>query len=267
MANNTTGSVFENLVNIMSALRGPDGCPWDREQTHGSLKQYLIEEAYEVLEVLDEENDQELCNELGDLLLQIIFHAQIASENQKFDITDVIETISEKLIRRHPNVFGDVKIDTAEQQSVNWEKIKKSEGKKSVIDGVPKAMPALLRASRIQQKAATVGFDWPDKQPVWDKVNEELGELKEAVEKDNKSQIEEEFGDFLFSLVNLSRFLDVNPEDALKKTTDKFSERFQKVENHFEAKGENINEKSLEEMDSVWNEIKIEEHKAKRDKL
>lgn len=262
MKNNTTGSMFEKLIDIMSRLRGPNGCPWDREQTHSSLRQYLIEETYEVLEVLDEENYPELCNELGDLLLQIVFHAQLAKESQRFNIADIIEAITEKLIRRHPNVFANVEINTAEEQSVNWERIKKTEGKKSVIDGVPKAMSALLRAGRIQQKAATVGFDWPDQKPVWDKVHEELGELDEALQQKNKTRIEEELGDLLFSLVNLSRFLNINPEDALRKTINKFSTRFQKVETYFEENGENINEKSLEEMDAVWDKIKIEERGA-----
>lgn len=262
MKNNTTGSMFEKLIDIMSRLRGPNGCPWDREQTHSSLRQYLIEETYEVLEVLDEENYPELCNELGDLLLQIVFHAQLAKESQRFNIADIIEAITEKLIRRHPNVFANVEINTAEEQSVNWERIKKTEGKKSVIDGVPKALPALLRAGRIQQKAATVGFDWPDQKPVWDKVHEELGELDEALQQKNKTRIEEELGDLLFSLVNLSRFLNINPEDALRKTINKFSTRFQKVETYFEENGENINEKSLEEMDAVWDKIKIEERGA-----
>lgn len=259
MENATIGSMFEKLVDIMSILRGPNGCPWDREQTHSSLRQYLIEETYEVLEVLDEENYPELCNELGDLLLQIVFHAQLATESQRFNIADIIEAITEKLIRRHPNVFSDVEINTAEEQSVNWEKIKKSEGKKSVIDGVPKAMSALLRAGRIQQKAATVGFDWLDQKPVWDKVNEELGELDEALQQKDKTHIEEELGDVLFSLVNLSRFLNINPEDALRKTINKFSTRFQKVEAHFEGKGESMSEKSLEEMDEVWDKVKLEE--------
>ena len=261
MAGNTTGRMFEKLVNIMSTLRGPNGCPWDKEQTHHSLRQYLIEEAYEVLEALDEDNPSELCNELGDLLLQVVFHAQIASETDRFSIADVIEAITEKLIRRHPNVFGDVKIETAEEQSINWEKIKKSEGKKSAIDGVPKAMSSLLRAGRIQQKAATVGFDWPDIKPVIAKIKEELGELNEAITEKDKDHIEDEFGDLLFAMVNLSRFLEINPENALRQTIDKFSTRFQKVEAHFEAKGQSMNEKSLEEMDAVWDKIKLEEAK------
>ncbi len=253
------GRKFERLVEIMAKLRAPDGCPWDREQTHESLRQYLLEETYEVLETLDNADYHHLREELGDLLLQIVFHAQIASESGTFSVADVIEAISEKLIRRHPNVFGDVKITTAAQQSVNWEKIKKSEGKDSTIDGVPKNLSALLRSWRIQQKAATVGFDWQAAPPVWQKVEEELDELRQACDEEGEDRIEEEFGDLLFALVNLSRFINVNPENALRKTTDKFSRRFKQVEEHFTNKDEDMSDMTLEELDKVWEQVKSRE--------
>ncbi len=247
---------FAELIEIMATLRSPEGCPWDREQTHDSLRQYLLEEAYEALEALDNKDDKHLKEELGDLLLQIIFHAQIAEERSAFNLAEIVDGISQKLIRRHPNVFGDVQINSAEEQAVNWEKIKKTEGKRSTIDGVPKALSALLRAWRIQQKASTVGFDWAEITPVWHKVEEEMAELKEACEGGLSTKIEEEFGDLLFSMVNLSRFLAVNPEDALRGTIEKFCRRFLQVEMHFESKGQNLSDATLEEMDSVWDDIK-----------
>lgn len=256
MKEKDVGAKFNHLVEIMAHLRGPQGCPWDREQTHQSLRQYLLEEAYEVLEAIDNNDPQHLAEEMGDLLLQVLFHAQIASEAGTFKIGSVIETISEKLIRRHPNVFGDTVIKTAAEQSVNWEKIKKAEGKKSTIDGVPAALSALLRAWRIQQKAATVGFDWKKIEPVWDKIHEETEELREAIHHEDQEQMEEEFGDLLFSLVNLSRFLDVNPEDALRRTTNKFARRFRQLEAEFHSNGASLHDLTLEDMDSKWNEIK-----------
>lgn len=256
MLTEPTADKFRNLVVLMARLRGKDGCPWDKEQTHQSLRQYLLEEAHEVLEAIDENNDQALKEELGDLLLQVIFHAQIASENGRFDIAGVIDAISEKLIRRHPNVFGDVKINSAQEQIINWEKLKKQEGKTSALDGVPKALSSLLRAYRIQQKAAAVGFDWPAVDPVWDKIREEIDELRQASENDQPDQLEEEFGDLLFSLVNVSRFLGVNPEDALRRTVEKFISRFNKLEEEFAREKKELRQASLEEMDAVWEEIK-----------
>lgn len=256
-----SGQKFENLINIMAELRGKKGCPWDKEQTHETLRQYLLEESYEVLESIDRESWTELKEELGDLLLQIVFHAQIASEDREFDISQVIDSITEKLIRRHPHVFGDVKIQSAEEQTVHWEKLKKREGKTSVLDGVPVALSALLRAQRIQQKAASVGFDWPAKEPVWDKIQEEIEELKIASKENSKNRVEEEFGDLIFSLVNVSRFIGINPEDALRKTTEKFIDRFRKIEREFEEQGRDLNEASLQEMDAIWEKIKSEEVK------
>ena len=231
------GKAFDRLVSIMNRLRQPDGCPWDQEQTHRSLRRYLLEETYEVLETLDNEDFSELKEELGDLLLQVVFHAQLAKEEGVFTIEDVIEGINAKLIRRHPNVFGDAVIDTAEEQTRNWELLKKEEGRSSAIQGVPKELPALLLAWRIQQKAAQVGFDWDDIADVWAKVEEELNELKEASQSGNPDEIEAEFGDALFALVNLSRFLKLNPEDALRRTIRKFRTRFQKVEQELKSRG------------------------------
>ncbi|MBD3287308.1 nucleoside triphosphate pyrophosphohydrolase [candidate division KSB1 bacterium] len=248
---------FGRLVEIMEKLRSDDGCPWDREQTHQSLRQFLLEETYEVLETIDEENYDELKYELGDLLLQVIFHAQIAQENRMFDIGDVLKAISDKLIHRHPNVFGDVQIKSAEEQIVNWEKMKHSEGKKSVIDGVPKELSALLRAHRIQSKAATVGFDWETIIQVWDKVKEELAEFETAIESKNQAEIEDEFGDILFTLVNLSRFINVNPEDAMRATTEKFIKRFKLVEQEIKKQGKLVSESSLDELDAIWDRIKV----------
>ena len=247
---------FGRLVNIMEKLRSNEGCPWDREQTHDSLRQFLLEETYEVLETIDEKNYDELKFELGDLLLQVIFHAQIAKEERRFDIEDVLRGISDKLIHRHPNVFGDVEINSAEEQTVNWEKMKHKEGKKSVIDGVPRELSALLRAHRIQSKAATVGFDWEAVQDVWSKVKEELAEFETAIKSKNQDEIEEEFGDILFTLVNLSRFINVNPEDAMRATTEKFIYRFKKVENEIKKQGKQMNEATLNELDAIWDQVK-----------
>ncbi|MEE4310874.1 MAG: nucleoside triphosphate pyrophosphohydrolase [candidate division KSB1 bacterium] len=249
---------FGRLLEIMETLRGDDGCPWDREQTFESLRQYLLEETYEVLELIDEGRFDELKNELGDLLLQVIFQSQIASEENRFNIEDVIRVINGKLIHRHPNVFGDVEIKNAEEQTVNWEKMKRKEGKKSVIDGVPTALSSLLRAHRLQGKASTVGFDWNSIEPVWDKLYEEIEELKKAISSAERDKIEEEFGDVLFSMVNLSRFIKVNPEDALRIAIKKFIRRFHGVENRLASQGKKIHETSLEEMDEIWNDLKNE---------
>lgn len=251
---------FDRLVEIMSKLRGQNGCPWDQIQNHESLRPYLLEETYEVLESIDNHDYQALKLELGDLLLQVVFHAQIARDNNMFTIDDVIQSINDKLVRRHPHVFGDAKIRTAEEQIINWEKVKKKEGKRSVIDGVPQQLPALLCAHRIQQKAASVGFDWDNTEQVWDKVEEEFKELKSACKMGLPEKMIEEFGDLLFSLVNLSRFLDLNPEDALRVTIKKFSGRFQQMEKRLKARGLDLADCTLAEMDAVWDEIKLAEH-------
>jgi len=249
---------FIQLVEIMKKLRGKDGCPWDKIQTHQSLRQFLLEETYEVLESIDQNNLPALKEELGDLLLQVVFHAQIANETDQFDINDIINNINKKLIYRHPNVFGDAVIKTAEEQTINWERLKKDEGRESIIEGVPKNLPSLLRAHRIQSKAATVGFDWSEIKDVWEKVDEEFSELKEAISQKNQAKIEEEFGDLLFSLVNLSRFLKVNPEDSLRLTIEKFITRFQKVEKELKNRGKSPEESTLQEMDEIWEKAKRE---------
>lgn len=248
---------FLTLVQIMEQLRSQSGCPWDREQTYESLRQYLLEETYEVLELIDEGRYDELKNELGDLMLQVIFQSQIAAEEKRFTIADVLDNINKKLIHRHPNVFGNVEIRSAEEQTVNWEKMKKKEDvDRSVIAGVPRELPALLRAHRMQAKAATVGFDWPDEKPVWEKLDEEIRELNQAIAQNNQKEIEEEFGDLLFTVVNLSRFLKVNPEASLRKAVDKFSVRFQQLEKKVKQENRSLSEMTLDEMDEIWDQIK-----------
>jgi XTP/dITP diphosphohydrolase len=247
---------FDKLLEIMKKLRAE--CPWDKKQTHETLRQYLLEETYEVLETIDEKKYGELKSELGDLLLQIIFHSEIASEEGLFNINDVIHNINEKLIRRHPHVFGNVKVNGAEDVKKNWEVIKKSEGKNSVLDGVPKELPALLRANRIQEKASHVGFDWKNSEDVWKKIEEELKEFKESLRLEDKTKVEEEFGDLLFSLVNYSRFIGINSEDALRKTIEKFVKRFQYVESEFDKKNKKLEDSTLEEMDKIWEKSKME---------
>ncbi len=250
-------SEFAQLVQIMEQLRGEDGCPWDREQTYESLRQYLLEETYEVLELIDVGNYDELKNELGDLLLQVIFQSQIAEEEGRFTIFDVLKKINEKLIHRHSNVFGNVVVRNAEEQTVNWEKMKKTEDKdRSVIDGVPKQLSALLRAYRMQAKAATVGFDWENAHQVWEKIEEELEELKDSIKHHSQDEIEMEFGDLLFAIVNLSRFINVNPEDALRKAIEKFSARFRHMEKEVADSKKSLHDMKLEEMDLIWDEIK-----------
>ncbi|RPI02572.1 MAG: nucleoside triphosphate pyrophosphohydrolase [Calditrichaeota bacterium] len=252
---------FSRLVGIMAKLRSENGCPWDKEQNHRSLRQHLIEETYEVIEAIDENKYDHLAGELGDLLLQIVFHAQLAQEAGLFSIDDVVESINQKLVRRHPHVFGDEIIRTSQEQIVAWEKSKlKKEGKKSAVDGVPKELPALLRAYRLQGKAAAVGFDWPDLLPVWGKLAEETLELKEALDAGTEDDIEEELGDLLFTVVNISRFIKVNPEDALRRTIEKFERRFKQVEAEFNAAGRSLSDVSLQEMDLVWDKIKELEH-------
>lgn len=246
---------FGRLYNIMRELRAK--CPWDREQTHDSLRQYLLEEVYEVLETLDEKHYEELRKEMGDLMLQILFHSRITSENNIFDITDVIRSLNDKLIRRHPHVFGEVIANDAEQVLKNWEQIKLTEtDRKSVLEGVPRTMPALARAYRVQEKASRVGFDWGNIKDVWPKVYEELKELEDALEKKDLEKTEDELGDVLFSIVNISRFLEVNPEDALRGTIEKFTRRFRYVEEKFTELKRPMKEASLEEMDVFWNEAK-----------
>ena len=251
---------FQSLVAIMERLRSEKGCPWDREQTRESLKPYLIEETYEVLEALDKDEPDRIKEELGDLLFQILFHAQVAREQGEFDINDVITSNIEKMIHRHPHVFADKSVSSSKEVLVNWEEIKKNETKnrhrKSILDGVPAPLPALLKAHRIQERAARVGFDWDDIKDVISKVDEELGELKKAVSEKSKKHIEEELGDLIFAVVNLSRFVKVNPEEALRKCIDKFKERFYQIETELSKNGKKLKDTSLEEMDEIWNRAK-----------
>jgi len=253
---NPTGE-FNEFVDIVRKLRKE--CPWDRIQTHLSLRRCLLEETYEVLEAIDNDNKSELKKELGDILLQVIFHSNIAEDNNDFTLKDVIKFETKKLVERHPHVFGDVKVKDSEEVKKNWEKIKKNEGRKSIIDGIPEELPALLKAYRIQEKASKTGFDWKDANPVYEKVVEEINELKENVDLGKPiKEIEDELGDVLFSLVNYARFLKINPEDALRKTIKKFRNRFQKIEKYAEENNKVLDEMSIEEMDTIWDKAKEE---------
>jgi len=246
---------FEDLVEIVKVLRKE--CPWDRKQTHQSIKDNLIEEAYEAVEAIDTEDFDDLKSELGDVLLHVVFHSNMADETDQFTIKDVIYAIQAKLIRRHPHVFGDEVAENDEQVAENWETIKKEqEGKASILDGIPKQLPALIRAQRMQEKAANVGFDWPQSQQVWEKLEEELQEFKEAIQAGNPQKSREEYGDLLFSLVNFGRFFDLNAEDSLRSTNRKFTKRFQYIEEQLDKQGQPISETSLEEMDRHWNSAK-----------
>ena len=249
-----TGDKFQELMNIMRRLR--TDCSWDSVQTHDSIKANTLEEAYEVVEAIDEKNYNELKTELGDLLLHIVFHSVIAEGMNNFNIDEVIDTISQKLIRRHPHVFGDVKVGNNDDITRNWETIKLQEGRDSVLEGVPKHLPELHKAYRLQEKAAKVGFDWEKKEDVWDKVLEEIGEMQEAEKKNDIEHIEEEMGDLLFSLVNYSRFIGINPANALRRTNEKFTKRFQYIENELAKIGKKIYDANLTEMDKYWEESK-----------
>ncbi|HZD61130.1 MAG TPA: nucleoside triphosphate pyrophosphohydrolase [Anaerolineae bacterium] len=245
----------EHLVEIMSRLRGPQGCPWDKEQTHESLRRYLIEEAYETIEAIDENDPKHLKEELGDLLLQIVFHSQIASETGQFTMDDVSGGIITKLIRRHPHIFGEVEVSSAREVVINWEKIKDQEkGKASALSGIPKSLPALLYAFKLQAKAARVGFDWEDVDGALEKISEEVDELRRA--KRGEGSIEDEIGDLLFAVVNVARHLDVDPELALKRTCDKFERRFSYMEEKSASENKHLVDMSLQEKDKLWDEAK-----------
>ena len=249
-----TNTDFSSFVEITKRLRRE--CPWDKQQTHASIRHSLIEETYEVVEAIDANDINELKKELGDILLHVVFHANIAEEKNEFTLQDVINHISQKLIFRHPHIFGDVKVDSVDGIKENWEKLKFKEGRTSVMDGVPKELPALLRAHRLTDKAAHVGFDWEKKEDAWKKVDEEIGELHLAIESGKSEEIESEFGDLLFALVNYARFIEVNPENALRSTVDKFITRFKYIEAHLKEMGKDVHSSSLEEMDTLWNEAK-----------
>jgi len=246
---------FQNLIEIMARLRKE--CPWDKKQTPQSLRQYILEEAYETIESIDDENWDELKKELGDLLLQIVFQAEIALEENRFTLEEVIRNINEKLIRRHPHVFGDVKVNNAKEVKENWEKIKiNKENRSSLLEGVPRNLSGLLRAQRLQDKAAQVGFDWPEVTGVLEKIKEEIAELEQALKEKNRELLEFELGDLLFSLVNFARFQDINAEDSMRKSINKFVARFQYIEKRFRDLNKSIYDSSLEEMDALWEESK-----------
>ena len=245
---------FNDLVNLISILRNE--CPWDRKQTHQSIKDNLIEEAYEAIEAIENNDFDEFKKELGDLLLHVIFHTNMADEKSKFNIGDVIYTLMEKLIRRHPHVFGNHVIKDENEVAENWENIKLKEGKKSTLDGLPIHLPALIRAQRMQEKVANVGFGWPEWHQAWDKVEEELTEFKETLKHAPKNEQAKEFGDLLFSLVNVARYFDITAEDSLRLTNNKFEHRFRYVEKKIKGKGKSLKESTLEEMDTYWEDSK-----------
>lgn len=245
---------FVRLLDIMDELR--EKCPWDRKQTLKSLRHLTIEETYELGDAILENNLDEVRKELGDLLLHIVFYAKIGSETGSFDIADVANGICDKLIHRHPHIYGDVVVANEDEVKQNWEKLKLTEGKKSVLEGVPASLPAMVKASRIQDKARGVGFDWERPEQVWEKVTEELGELQHEVTSGNQQRIEAEFGDVLFSMINYARFLNVNPEDALERTNKKFIKRFQHLESRAAESGKQLHDMTLAEMDVFWEEAK-----------
>jgi len=250
---------FTRLVEIMRRLRAPGGCPWDAEQSHESLKRYLLEECYEVIEAIDKNDPEHLKEELGDLMLQPVFHAAIAEEKGEFTIDGVLEAICAKLVLRHPHVFGDQVIRTADEQVENWERIKreeKGEERRSALAGVPPHLPALLKAQKITEKAARVGFDWEHVDQVFAKVLEELHEFEETMADGDEARMEAELGDLLFAIVNLGRFLSLNPEEALRKTIERFSRRFAHIEETMHARGVKMQEATLEEMERLWEEAK-----------
>lgn len=247
-------AAFDRLVQIMDELR--EQCPWDKKQTIHTLRQLTLEEVYELTDSITESNWKGIKEELGDLLLHIVFYARIGKEEEQFTLDEMIHAICDKLVARHPHIYGDVLVNNDEDVKRNWEKLKLKEGKKSVLAGVPKGLPSLIKAMRLQEKAKQVGFEWENKEQVWEKVEEEVGEMKEAIQQGDQHKIEEEFGDVVFSLVNFARFLKVDAENALEITNKKFIARFTQMEELALSKGKNLNDMSLEEMDSIWNEIK-----------
>ncbi len=254
-----TPITLDDLVNLMATLRSERGCPWDKKQTKDSLKAYVVEEAYEVLEAVDDRDPLKIREELGDLLFQIVFYAQLLQEEDQISMTDIIETIYQKMIRRHPHVFGDTHVSDADDVLVNWEQIKKTEkhaGRASVLDGVPKDLPSLLRAHRVQAKASHIGFKWENFEQILEKLDEEFYELRQAYKHGNIEEIEDEFGDLLFVLVSIARFLHVNPDSALHKAIRKFTTRFQHIERRMSEMGKDWKGCSAEELDALWEDAK-----------
>ena len=259
MKNNSDN--FLKLIEILKQLRAPGGCDWDISQTHESLIPYLIEETYEVVEAIENKNSQDLKEELGDLILHVLFQAELSSDKGEFDIFDCLDSINNKLISRHPHVFNE-DYDGNGLKKGSWEKSKKKEkNRDSVLEGIPKSLPGLLRSRRIQERAASVGFDWKEVKPIIDKVEEELKEVKDAINQNDEEQITMELGDLMFAVVNLSRFYNIDPENALKESTNKFIGRFNKIEKTISESGESIENSDLETMDKIWNKIKLDEKK------
>jgi len=263
------GVLFERLLDVMMRLRAPDGCPWDRVQTRTSLKPYLLEEAYEVLEAIESGHSAPLQEELGDLLFQVVFHARLAEEQGEFTTADLLRQLIDKMVRRHPHVFGDASVGTATEALAQWEAIKQREAderglRRSILDGVPRALPALLRAQRVQTKAARVNFDWPDARAAWTKVEEEIREASEALASGDAHRIREELGDALFSLVNVARLATLDAEEALHGAIEKFRQRFTDMEAELAARGTSVSAVSPDELERAWNAAKAEERGEKR---
>ncbi len=256
------GQEFERLVEIMTRLRSAEGCPWDREQTHQSIKHNLIEETYEAVDAIDAGDMRELRDELGDVLMQVVFHAQMADESGEFDIGDVTNGICDKLIRRHPHVFGDAVVEHADEVVDRWEKIKSeekgNEHRTSILDGVPKTLPALARAMDISKRAAKAGFEWPDLDAVVEKLDEEVHELKQELKEGDRERAAEEIGDLLFTIVNVARWMKVDPEDALRAMTRRFAARFRRIEDAARESGRPLEAMTLQEMDALWDQAKNE---------
>jgi MazG family protein len=260
----SAGALFDSLLSIMARLRGEGGCPWDREQTRASLKPYLIEEAYEAVQALDEGRPEAILEELGDVLFQVVFHCQVAAEAGEFTMADLLDRLCGKMTRRHPHVFAEGAVADAREALAQWERLKREEGgpdgaPRSALDGVPPSLPALLRAQRLQVKAGRVGFDWPRWQDAWGKVREEVAELDAAVATGDRGRVSDELGDLLFAIVNVARLMDVDAEDTLRRAADKFTRRFQEVEQHMRAAGRPLEEATLEELDRAWDAAKARE--------
>lgn len=255
-------AAFGRFLDVLDTLR--EQCPWDKKQTNESLRPNTIEETFELCDALMKDDTKDICKELGDVLLHVAFYARIASEKEQFDIADVCDRLVEKLKFRHPHIYGDVQAQTADEVSRNWEQIKQKEkdGNKTVLSGVPNALPSLIKAYRIQDKARNVGFDWQERTDVWDKVREELGELQVELEKEDKEKSTEEFGDFLFSLINAARLYHINPDNALEHTNQKFIRRFNYLEQKVQESGKDFKELTLEQMDAYWNEAKALERQG-----
>ena len=254
---------FVKLLDIMDRLRGENGCPWDLEQDHKTLLPYIVEETYETVEAIEDECPHKLSEELGDVMLQIVFHSRIGKETGTFDVGDVLDSINEKMIRRHPHIFGDTKVNSSKEVLQNWEEIKLKEKshtkRESLMDGVPRDLPALLKARRLQERAAQVGFDWPEIDGVIDKIEEEIGELRGALRTKDRDKIMDELGDLLFALVNVGRWLSINPEEALRHTSKKFIRRFKYIENFAKENKMDLNKMDVWDMEEIWKDAKKEE--------